>query len=420
MRVLFLVQGEGRGHLTQAISLAQILRAAGHTVVGALVGITPGRPVPTFFTEAFQGEIEPVNSPGLVYSPKTNELLMVKTMLATLRQARTFAKSMRQVRDAINRHNPDLVVNFYELLGGLTYARYRPDVPMICVAHQYLAFHPTFRFPAQKWLARWAFLGNSWLTSLGATQRLALSFDSLHDVPKKRLRVVPPLLRREVTSLEPGLGSYWLAYLTQPGLATRLYEAHRKHPEVPIQFFNPATTVSDDVIDETLTCHQLDGQRFIDTMQHCRAVVTTAGFESVCEAFYLGKPVLMMPQPNHYEQICNALDGQRAGVGVASDTLDFDALLNYLPHHDFRQNDQFRLWQQQCSRFFLEVLEQTQSRLLFQPSSQIGRAGGAGNEYLGLAPQPNRKPVAEVRFNSVDMPDIDDVAPVNAKKLAGV
>ncbi|MCY7359974.1 MAG: glycosyl transferase, partial [Rudanella sp.] len=344
-----------------AISLAQILRAAGHTVVGALVGVTPVRPVPAFFLAAFQGEIEPVNSPGLVYSPKTNELLMVKTMLATLRQGRTFARSIRQVRDSINWRKPDLVVNFYELLGGLTYARYRPNVPMICVAHQYLAFHPAFRFPAKKWLARRAFLGNSWLTSLGATQRLALSFDSLPDVPKKRVRVVPPLLRREVTSLKPGLGNYWLAYLTQAGLATRLTEAHRQHPEVPIRFFNPATTVPDEVIDSTLIHHQLDGQRFVEAMQHCRAVVTTAGFESVCEAFYLGKPVLMMPQPNHYEQICNALDGQRAGVGVASDTLDFDTLLNYLPQHDFRRNDRFRLWQQECSRMFLEALEQARS-----------------------------------------------------------
>jgi len=363
MRVLFLVQGEGRGHLTQAISLAQLLREAGHTVVGALVGVTPGRPVPAFFSEAFSGDIEPVNSPGLVYSPKTNELLMLKTMLATMRQGRTFAKSIRQVRDAIDRYQPDLVVNFYELLGGLTYARYRPAVPMICVAHQYLAFHPSFQFPAGKWLARCAFLGNSWLTSIGATERLALSFDALPNVPEKRVRVVPPLLRREVTQREPGVGNYWLAYLTQAGLATRLVEAHHQHPEIPLRFFNPATKAPDEVIDETLTCHQIDGQRFIDMMQNCQAVVTTAGFESVCEAFYLGKPVLMMPQPNHYEQMCNALDGQRAGVGVASDSLDFDALLNYLSQHDFQRNEygpaiRFRGWQQQCSRVFLEAVEQ--------------------------------------------------------------
>lgn len=355
--MLFIVQGEGRGHLTQALSLAQILRGAGHSVLGALVGVTPGRPVPTFFAEAFGARIEPVNSPGLVYSSKTNELLMVRTLLATLRQGRTVARSIRQVRDAIDRYEPDLVINFYELLGGLTYAYYRPDVPMICVAHQYLAFHPVFRFPARKWLARWAFLGNTWLTSLRAEERLALSFDELPNLPKKRVRVVPPLIRREITDREPDLGNYWLVYLTQSGLASQLLEAHRQHPEVRLRFFNPATSVPDEVIDETLMCHQINGQRFIEAMQRCRAVVTTAGFESVCEAFYLSKPVLMMPQPNHYEQVCNALDGERVGVGVASNRLDFDTLLNHLPHHDFRKNEQFRGWQQQSNRLFLDALE---------------------------------------------------------------
>lgn len=358
MRLLFLVQGEGRGHLTQAIALAQIIQEAGHTVVAALVGVAEGRPVPPFFTESFGAAIEAVISPALVYSSRTNELLMLKTMIATLGQLRSLRQSTRQIHDAIVRYKPDLVVNFYEPLGGLTYARYRPEVPMVCVAHQYLAFHPQFVFPAGKWPARLAFLFNSWLTSIGAVTRLALSFDALPHVPARRLRVVPPLLRREVTHQEPGLNNYWLAYLTQPGLAARLYEAHRQHPEVPLRFFNPATTEPEQVIDETLTCHRIDGARFIDAMRQCRAVVTTAGFESVCEAFYLNKPVLMMPQPNHYEQHCNALDGQRAGAGVAANSLDFSALIRYLPHHDFGRNQTFRQWHGQCGPLFLDALAQ--------------------------------------------------------------
>ena len=38
MKYLFIVQGEGRGHLTQAISLSQMLRRQGHEVVEVLVG----------------------------------------------------------------------------------------------------------------------------------------------------------------------------------------------------------------------------------------------------------------------------------------------------------------------------------------------------------------------------------------------
>lgn len=38
MKILFIVQGEGRGHLTQAISMERLLRSNGHEVVEVLVG----------------------------------------------------------------------------------------------------------------------------------------------------------------------------------------------------------------------------------------------------------------------------------------------------------------------------------------------------------------------------------------------
>jgi UDP:flavonoid glycosyltransferase YjiC (YdhE family) len=38
MKYLFIIQGEGRGHLTQAIALCEILHKNNHEVVGALIG----------------------------------------------------------------------------------------------------------------------------------------------------------------------------------------------------------------------------------------------------------------------------------------------------------------------------------------------------------------------------------------------
>ena len=55
MKYLFIIQGEGRGHLTQAISLSSILRKNGHEVVGALVGKTKDRVIPKFFYDKIQG-----------------------------------------------------------------------------------------------------------------------------------------------------------------------------------------------------------------------------------------------------------------------------------------------------------------------------------------------------------------------------
>ena len=46
MRYVFIVQGEGRGHLTQAISMERLLRENGHEVAAVLVGKSPARRLP--------------------------------------------------------------------------------------------------------------------------------------------------------------------------------------------------------------------------------------------------------------------------------------------------------------------------------------------------------------------------------------
>lgn len=356
MRVLFIVQGEGRGHLTQALSLAQILKTAGHDVVGALVSVTEQRGVPAFFSSAFTAPITPVFSPGLVYNVGTNELEPFKTTVKALRYARPFWKSLKLVRDTIEAQRPDVVVNFYEMLGGLTYALLRPSVPMICIAHQYFAFHPNFQRPRGQWFYERAFKLNTRLTCFGARELLALSFDKQADEPRQRVRVVPPLLRREITELKPSTGDFLLAYVTQSGLKVELEKAHQQQPDVPMHAFHAGATGPDQAVDDTLTYHAIDGQRFLAFMARCRAVVTTAGFESVCEAAYLGKPALMIPQPNHFEQAGNAIDGQRAGVGIAADRFDLTLLLNYLPQHDPQVSQRFRAWHAQGYFMFLAAL----------------------------------------------------------------
>lgn len=377
MRVLFIVQGEGRGHLTQAISLAQILRSAGHEVVGAWVSVADGRPIVPFFAEQFTAPITPVEGPGLVYSAKTNALNLIETSRRTLTKLGCFRRSLRQLRDAIQTERPDLVVNFFELLGGLTYALYRPSVPMVCIAHQCFSLHPNFPFPKGRWMQRLTFRWLVRLNTCGAYERLGLSFDRQPDVPKRRLCVVPPLLRQAVTDLQPTTGPYVLAYTTQPGLQRDILKAHRAQPDVPLRYFHAGVAVAEQRVDHTLTCYRIDGQRYLDAMQHCRAVVTTAGFESVCEALYLGKPVLMIPQPNHYEQMSNALDGERAGVGLAADSFELNRLIEYIPTHDGAVSERFRAWHGQGHFLFLSALNRAANAKRTSPTKRrtTGRFG---------------------------------------------
>ena len=66
MKILFIVQGEGRGHLTQAISLEKLLRDNGHDVVEILVGKSEARRLPGFFVRSVHAPIKQFTSPNFL------------------------------------------------------------------------------------------------------------------------------------------------------------------------------------------------------------------------------------------------------------------------------------------------------------------------------------------------------------------
>ena len=57
LNVVFVVQGDGRGNMTQAIALAAILRDAGHIVTKAMIGRSVHRLTPTYFAESIDAPV---------------------------------------------------------------------------------------------------------------------------------------------------------------------------------------------------------------------------------------------------------------------------------------------------------------------------------------------------------------------------
>lgn len=76
MKVLFIVQGEGRGHLTQAITLEEILRRNGHEVVEVLVGKSNTRRLPGFFNRSIQAPVKRFLSPNFLPTPANKRVSM--------------------------------------------------------------------------------------------------------------------------------------------------------------------------------------------------------------------------------------------------------------------------------------------------------------------------------------------------------
>lgn len=355
-RVLFVVQGEGRGHMTQAISLRQLLEKNHFEVCGALVGTSERRKVPEFFIKQFAGvEVTRMQSPNFV--TKNNRGINIPaTAWSNLIRLRTYLRSAKLLKQKVAEWNPDIIVNFYEPIVGL-YAKTvhkskRP--PIVCIAHQYLGEHPGFRFPKGHAMDRIFLRSYTNLTSSGAQAILALSFAQLGYHKDEKLKVVPPLLRQEVKKLEVSKSGYFLCYLVNAGYRMDIMKWHKKNPGICLHVFTDLETEKEFFeVQENLFFHKLSDTKFLSYMAGCDGLISSAGFESVCEAFYLDKPVFMVPVEGHFEQLCNGHDAQLAGVGIYHTKFDIGKFLSWLPEHKSRSAS-FQKWESEAEKHFVK------------------------------------------------------------------
>lgn len=354
MKILFIVQGEGRGHLTQAISMEEMLRRNGHEVVEVLVGKSDSRRLPGFFNRNIQAPIKRFYSPNFAPTAANKRANILRSILYNLQKLPVYLKSMSYIHSRIKETEADLVINFYELLAGFTYLLYRPSTPQICIGHQYLFLHPDFRFPRGNKIELRLLRLFTRLTCIGARQKLALSFCKMEDDASRHIRIVPPLIRREVLTCEATDGEYIHGYMVNAGFADSVMKWHERHREMALHFFWDKPGEADEIHhDSTLCFHQIDDVKFLRYMCGCKAYASTAGFESVCEAMYLGKPLLMVPA--HVEQDCNAFDACRNGAGIVAQDFDMDRLLKFI--EGYKPNLEFRSWVCSCEWYILRCIE---------------------------------------------------------------
>jgi uncharacterized protein (TIGR00661 family) len=357
MKFLFIIQGEGRGHLTQAIALAEMLQSKQHEIVGALVGSANGKVAPQFFTNNFKNTTIFFISPCLVYCKKTKTLDIRKTLSNSILDVGKYFRSLQKIQATINDLCPDVIINFYDVLGGIHQFLFRPKVPMVCVAHQYLLLHRNFEHPKKQWIDKFLVNTNTRITALGAAKKIALSFTPFSNDIKRGVFVAPPLLRSEITKLKTTREDYILAYVTQYSLAEELIKWHTKNSKIKVHcFWDKPQNTEVYKYSPNLHFHKINAKKFLEMMQNCKGLATSAGFESVCEAMYLGKPTLMIPVPKHYEQACNALDAKRAGAGITGTKFDLSNFISYLPHYQDISQD-FQTWHSRSLFTFLREIE---------------------------------------------------------------
>lgn len=331
--------------MTQSISMKQVLEKAGMEICEVIIGKNSHREVPQFYYDRMKGiPVTRMASPGIAMDKNMKSALPWGTFFNTAVHLPLFFRNLREINKKIKEHKPDLIVNFFEPLCGLYKMFYRSKVPMISVAHHNLYNHPEFKMPDGQNFTRYSLKFYVWMTTFGAKKNLALSFYPFPDHPGNSTYVIPPLLREEIVQHKPAKGNYMLVYLLNSGYMDEIVRLSKAHPDTELHCFVDRKDVGDTLkVEENLYFHGLSDKRFLEMMAGAKGLVTTAGFESICEAMYMGKPVLMVPVEGHYEQYCNSQDAEKAGAGLYCNKFDLAKFLEYLPiyHAD---NQKFIEW----------------------------------------------------------------------------
>lgn len=379
LKVFFNVQGEGRGHMTQAIALAGMLRRAGHKIVGCEVGHGEDAIVPEFFRNKMDCDIRSHTSPTIKLTANSRSIDVWSTTVSAGRLAPRYLDSVRQMEESIRRAGPDVIVNFYDPLFGFLSSQ--PRIPKVAIAHQYMFFHPRYPFTRGTRLQRQGMVMFTRLTAAGADRLLALSLYPARDLPARKVRVVPPILREELFALKPSSPQppFLLVYVWRPELLNEVREWCEENGEMPVHCFLPHPDKKvDDPILPNLTLHHLNDKTFLKMMAKCSGVATTAGFETTAEAMWLEKPLLMVP--THIEQQCNALDASLLGGAYASAMFDLERLRHITP----RDQTAFREWVARADEIFVGEIEAAAQGLPMEVSEDRVSEGWWGHSGDGM------------------------------------
>ncbi|PWU13845.1 MAG: UDP- glucuronosyltransferase [Verrucomicrobia bacterium] len=299
--------------------------------------------------------------PTINFTFRNNRKVALPATVASLvRRLPKFWRGLRRLKAIVRESQPDVILNFFEALTGIYALTNRRRPPVIVFGHQFMLGHPQFvRAPG----LRLQQLGMKWYVKLvgAASTRLALSFYEAQDLPRKNIKVCPPLLRKQIFEMHPNPdGKFVLVYLLNHGYAEQIIAWHMRNPQTAIHcFYDKPGAPAEWKLDNTLTFHRLDGDKFLRMMAECKQIACTAGFESLCEAAFMGKPLFLVPVENHVEQRLNALDATRLGWAVMDDRFNLDRL-SELPERI--NNARFRAWLGRADSILMNTIEEAVTR----------------------------------------------------------
>jgi uncharacterized protein (TIGR00661 family) len=312
-KVVYGVSGEGSGHSSRAREMIAHLEELGHTV--KVVSYDRGY-------HNLKDDFDVFETEGLHIASSDNRVSKVKTFTENLQRLPAGHKKLNSLRkEVFKSFQPDCVITDFEPMTAYLAHHYR--LPLITIDNQHRLRYMTYPCPKRLQKDRRMTVGI--IRAMVPRPDISLVTTFYYGEAKNdRTFFFPPILRQEILSRRPSEGGHVLVYLTS-GFESflkllksftrerfRVYGYDRSEQDGHIHF-KPFST---------------DG--FLEDLATCKAVMATAGFTLMTEAFYLRKPYLALPMRGQFEQELNALLLAKLNYGVNLTRIRTEALGNFL------------------------------------------------------------------------------------------
>jgi len=373
-RIAISLCGEGRGHATRICTLVEHLERDHdiliYTSADAFAFLSLRYP-------AGNGRVEVRKIAGMVFEYSGGRLDVMKTITAGLDyQARTLGPLVDRMMGELERFGADIGITDFE--PALPRACARQGIPLVSIDHQhFLLAYDLGALPMSLQWHAWLMGHAVWMCIFGASDTVVSAF---FRPPLRRgwehVVQVGPLLRREISEARPEEGDFVVSYLRRHTPFATL--AALADCGVPVRVYGLGQRDSMG----GLTFHEVDGVRFVEDLVGCRAVIAAAGNQLIGEALHLGKPMLVLPENAHAEQLMNAhfLSAMGCGDFCPLEVVTPGRITEFVASHD---------------RFRLSL------------AAVAGRMDGTGNVLALIHRRLQLASTAERRPEAVDRPEID-------------
>ena len=309
MNILYGVSGDGYGHSSRALVVANYLKKKGHKVKILTYGQA---------YKVLKSQFDCLKISGMTLVFNKGVLDKGQTFKQNSREVSKNILKVKKFHQLIKSFKPDLCISDFEPIVPIL--SYLNKLPLISLDNQHRITNLEFKVPKK--------YHRDYLRAKAVIKAFILKADcfiiasfSSAAIKKKKTFVVSPIIRESVKKIKPKYGNKILVYLTRKD--SRVLKVLKNINENFVIYGYNANKK-----DKNLTFKTR--KTFLQDLANCKAIIAGSGFTLMSEALYLNKPYFAIPLKGQFEQVLNSLFLKQAEFGDYSDSLEEKDIIYFL------------------------------------------------------------------------------------------